>query len=50
MTWLYKIKCWLFGHTDLRIFTSDSTKRTTTYVCRDCLAVWTEKDGYWVNK
>ena len=45
MTFLHRIICWLRrGHTDARLMAITKTVdgNEERWVCRDCLAVWTE--------
>lgn len=45
MTYLCKLWCWLRGgHTQPVLFAVSSLTGTATYLCRDCLKVWREKE------
>jgi hypothetical protein len=46
MTTLRKFWCWLRReHTNGRLFAVNQQTGQTTYVCRDCLTVWSEYES-----
>ncbi len=43
MTMLSRIWCWLRRtHSNPRLFATDTTIGKETWVCRDCLTIWSE--------
>jgi hypothetical protein len=46
MTYLHKIWCYLFGHTDARLFGTNYLTRCSTFICHKCLGTWNEYDSF----